>query len=274
MYTTFLPIVSTTARNLKAGYAPSSHADLTERIKLLGGVVEVRGWKLNNSIPKQVGGSPYLPCWWCDMSAEVRGDKPIIWSQMHIPELRGETGGELLFLNEPDMFYYGHIGQCEITPHRAAVLYMDVKQRFPNIQLVGVGISHIDYLNNFKWLRLFIEQVIKLSKQLPEFSAWDTHTYLSTGNPLDIIDSLQTTLHSYGINANRFFISEWGACTPERVYEMRRAFDSDSRIVKHYYYCQYDAWWDGDGRCTSLFIENTKPLMLSPLGVAWVDAGK
>ena len=273
-YSIYLPMVSTPTKNMKAGFAPSSHKQIEERIKLLGGVVGVRGWKLGNNIPQTVGNAPYTPCWWCDMSAEKRGGKVQILDQMHVVDMAGKRGGELLFLNEPDMAHYGRRGQCDITPHRAAVLYLHAKDVAPDVQLIGLGLSHVDYQNNFQYLGLFIDQVLKLSGKLPEFWAWDTHTYLDTGNPLDPIDAMQEFLHSKGITANRFYISEWGACTPERVYEMRKAFDGDSRIIKHYYYCQYNAVWDGDGRCTSLFVENKEPLTLSPLGVAWVNAGK
>jgi hypothetical protein len=208
------------------------------------------------------------------MSAEKRGGKVVIRDQMHVIEKAAKRGRELLFLNEPDMAYHGRMGQCDIHPHRAAVLYLHAKEVAPELRLIGLGISHIDYQQGFAYLGLFIDQVIKLSGRPPEFWAWDLHTYLDTGDPLAPIDAMQTFLAGRGIVAERFYISEWGACTAERVAEMRRAFEADERIAAHFYYCQYNAVWDGPNRCTSLFVEGSNPLRLSPLGEAWVAAGR
>jgi hypothetical protein len=274
-FSVFLPLVSTPAKpEFKAGYAPSSHQDLAERIRLLGGVSAVRGWKLGNNIPDKLGGADYTPCWWCDMSAEKRGGKIVIRDQMHVISQAAKRDTELLFLNEPDMAKYGRGGQCDISPHRAAVLYLYARETAPDVKLIGLGLSHLDYLNGFQFLGAFIDKVAALSGSLPDFWAWDTHNYIDNGDPLAPIDALQTFLHGRGIVANRFYISEWGACTPDRVGAMRRAFDGDARIIRHYYYCQYEAVWDGEGRCTSLFVEGSKPLRLSPLGEAWVAAGQ
>lgn len=271
IYKAFLPFIAKpSAPELKAGLAASSHKDITERVRLLGGVAGVRGWKLGASMPEKIGGADYVPCWWCDMSAEVRGGKAVIRDQMHVPKLAEKRGTPLLFLNEPDV---GR-GQCDITPHRAAVLYLYMKETMPDLKLIGLGISHLDYLNGFQWLGLWIEQVIRLSGKVPEFWAWDLHHYIIDRPPLAPIDALQDFLLRRGVVTDRFYISEWGACTPERVEETRRAFDADPRIVKHFYYCQYEATWDGDGRCTSLFVEGSKPLRLSDLGEAWVRAGQ
>jgi hypothetical protein len=172
------------------------------------------------------------------------------------------------------MAHYCHIGQCDISPHRAAVLYLYARETAPDVKLIGLGLSHLDYQNGFQFLGAFIDNVVRLSGSLPDFWAWDTHTYLNEGDPLAPIDAMQTFLHGRGITANRFYISEWGACSADRVGAMRRAFDGDARIIRHYYYCQYEAVWDGDGRCTSLFVEGSSPLRLSPLGEAWVAAGQ
>jgi hypothetical protein len=208
------------------------------------------------------------------MSAEVQNKKAVIRDQMHVIPKAEKRGKELLFLNEPDMAHYGQVAQCDIKPRRAAVLYMYAKEVAPDVKLIGLGLSHLDYQNGFEYLGAFIDNVVRLSGSLPDFWAWDCHTYLDTGDPLAPIDALQTFLHGRGVAANRFYISEWGACSADRGGAMRRAFDGDGRIIRHYYYCQYEAVWDGEGRCTSLFVEGSKPLKLSPLGEAWVAAGQ
>jgi hypothetical protein len=121
---------------------------------------------------------------------------------------------------------------------------------------------------------MFIEQVIGLSGRTPDFWAWDTHNYIFDQPPLAIIDALQAFLLSRGIVANRFYVSEWAGDTPERVEAWRRAYDNDPRIAWHGNYCQYNATWDGDNRFTSLFVEGSNPLQLSPLGAAWVRGGQ
>ena len=276
-YRAFLPIAMnshTPPRPLKAGLAASSHEHLAERVELLGGVVGVRGWKLGTGgIPVRVGGADYVPCYWCDLSAEVRNGKAAVQSQLHVPKLAAARGEPLLFLNEPDMSLYGHFGQCDISPNRAAVLYLDVVERFPDLALVGPGISHLDYLHGFQWLGQWIDGVQRLSGKLPHMAAWDIHNYLIDRPALAPIDALQAFLLSKGIVANRFYVSEWGVQTPEQMTAVRRAFDGDPRVDRHFYYDQYMAVWDGPTR-HSLFVEGSNPLRLSPLGEAWVAAGR
>lgn len=271
--TTYLPLVTGAVLPLKAGLAASSHDNILERIALLGGVAAIRGWQLGSEVPTSIGATPYVPCWWCDTFTRAAPNEPIqVVSQLHVPDLLAGSEGELLFLNEPDLSLYGHHGQCEASPRKAAVLYAHAKERLPLMRFIGVGISHLDYLNGFQWLRAWIGEVVAITGQVPQLWAWDTHHYIMEGDPLAPINALEAVLAEFGIVSPRFYISEWAACTPERVREMRIAFDNDPRIMRHFYYDQTYAWWDGDGRCTMLF-EQEGELRLSELGRAWVEAG-
>lgn len=270
---TYLPIVSNTTPPPKAGLAASSHDNILERIALLGGVAAIRGWQLGGEVPSTIGATPYVPCWWCDTYTRAAPNEPIqVVSQLHVPDLLVGSEGELLFLNEPDLSLYGHHGQCEASPRKAAVLYAHAKERLPHMRFIGAGVSHLDYINGFQWLRAWIGEVIALTGNVPQMWAWDIHHYIPDGNPLEPINALCAVLSEFGVESPRIYVSEWAACTAERVRETRIAFDTDPRIVRHFYYDQTYAWWDGDGRCTMLFEQEGEP-RLSELGQAWVEAG-
>ena len=113
-----------------------------------------------------------------------------------------------------------------------------------------------------------------MTNNAPQMAAWDIHHYVPTGDPLSPVDALEAWLAERGVYNPQFFISEWGACTPERVAEMKTAFDNDERVLKHFFYDQFAATWDGDGRCTMLFEEGSEPLRLSPLGRAFAEEGR
>jgi hypothetical protein len=150
-------------------------------------------------------------------------------------------------------------------------MYVHTRKVAPLAKIVGVGISHNDYLGGFLWLRLFMDGVLRETGALPEFTHWDIHTYLQAGDPLAPVDALQSFLAEYGILSPTFFISEWGAETPERTVEMKRAFDNDPRIIRHYWYDQYMATWDGDNRKIQLFEEKSEPLQLSDIGRSYLS---
>jgi len=275
MFTTFLPIVASGGRVVKAGLAPSSHHRLEERVAALGrrNVAGIRGWKLGEAIPERVAGVPYLPNFWCDVSAEVRDGTAVVRSQLHVADLLAGRS-ELLFLNEPDLAMYGRYGQCDISPHRAAVLYRWLRHRWPELRLIGPCVSHVDYQHGWRWVGAWITEVQRvMGGALPEMWAWDCHNYLMYEPPLAIVDSLQAFLIGRGIEAGRFCLSEWGADTAVRVAEMRRAFDGDDRIWRHYFYDQTFAFWDGAGRSLMLFEEDEEAAELSVLGRAWLEAG-
>lgn len=268
--TLFLPFVAA-EETYKGGIAASSTRNITERVETFG-FSFVRGWQLGGMPPTTRGGVRYVPNLWCNnYSRVVDGEVVAMRDQLFLIDLLASVDydGYLLFLNEPDLTFYGHRGQCEITPHGAAILYLYTIGELPNAKLLGPGVSHIDYLNGWSWTMRFIEATIELSGSPPDFYAWDFHTYLSTGPPLAIIDGFEYMLSLYGITNPIFTISEWGNCDPYRLIHMKEAFDNDDRVYLHAIYTQEYAVWDGVGRCILLTEEGVKPLRLTQLGVAY-----
>jgi hypothetical protein len=266
-HTTYLPHIQ--VQPGKAGIAFAAHANAAERLALLNGEISWwRGWQR---------GSPAGPLWgihptqalWCDFYYSRHSGNKLI-PQLPAIELPESFDGYLLFLNEPDVAFYNHPPQCAADPRRAAQLYTHVKAELPNAKLVGPGISHLDYINGFRWLEAWWKEVVTITGSPPHMDAWDIHNYIGGGDPLAPYDALEAWLSKRGVNNPQFFISEWGACDPARVHEMRQAFENDDRIVRHYIYEQTGAWWD-ENACIILFEERHQHLRLSPLGLAYMD---
>ncbi|MBK8990156.1 MAG: hypothetical protein IPM39_29515 [Chloroflexi bacterium] len=268
-YVMWLPVVAS-GNAPKAGVAFSSHTDGAARVALLGrSVAYWRGWQVGGSLPGDQWGLKYTPSLWCDFFAR-QGVTLELRPQMHVLDALGPNyARELLFLNEPDLAFYGHHGQCEVSPYRAAQLYAHVREKLPHARLVGPGISHVDYQNDFQWLEAWWRAVVALTGEPPDMAAWDVHNYIQQGDPLAPYDALEAWLEARGVDSPRFWISEWGSCSPARTRLMRAAFDSDPRIERHYWYDQYKAYWDGEPRCMTLF-EEQGPLRLTAVGEAFI----
>lgn len=269
-YVMWLPVVAS-GNAPKAGVAFSSHTDGAARVALLGrSVAYWRGWQVGGSLPGDQWGLKYTPSLWCDFFAR-QGVTLELRPQLHVLDLLGrDYPGPLLFLNEPDMAFYGRHGQCEVSPFRAAQIYAHTKAKLPNAQIIGPGLSHTDYENDFQWLDAWWNAVVALTGKPPEMYAWDIHNYIQTGSPVAPYNALAAWLMERGVENPRFWISEWGSCSPARTRLMKAAFDADPRIEHHYWYDQYMATWDGEPRCMSLFVEGRSPLQLSDVGRAFM----
>lgn len=265
----FLPFVAhQPLRPVKAGVAFSSHTDFAERVALLGGKVRFwRGWAVWGQAPPVIAGLLPTPCLTRDFYYRANTAAPLDGQLILLDYLGAGYDGYLLFLNEPN-----EAAQADMQIRRAVQMYVHTRAVVPHAKLVGVGVSHNDYLNGFPWMRAFVDGVRRETGQVPQMAHWDIHTYLQAGAPLAPVDALEAMLAEYGIVAPTFFISEWGADTAERTVEMKRAFDGDSRIVRHYWYDQYMAEWDGDHRPIQLFEEGSAPLRLSAIGEAFLAA--
>jgi len=268
MHKIFLPIINNGDR-AKAGIAFSSHVDAYVRIPLLGdSVSHWRGWRNNGNVGTR---------WGLENTPSLHTDLYWQWrpgiqnwrleSQFHILDnLGADYDGYLLFVNEPDL-------KTELHPIRMAQLYLHVKHFMPNVKLVGPGLSHRDYQAGFSWFNAWYEAVVRISGVPPDMYAWDIHNYMATEPPLAPYDALEALLLTKGVENSRFWVSEWGADNPERLLEMKRAFDNDPRILRHNWYDQYAAWWDGDDRRLHLFsggLEGPGAIRLSDLGYAFV----
>lgn len=270
-YVVWLPVVIS-GNAPKAGVAFSSHAEGAQRVALMSGRVAYwRGWQVGAALPGDLWGLQYTPVLWCDFFAR-KGVAVELQPQMQVLDLLGpDYDGPLLFLNEPDLGFYGHHGQCEVSPYRAAQLYVHVRKKLPAARLVGPGISHVDYESGFLWLEAWWRAVVVLTGKPPEMYAWDIHNYIPTGNPVAPYNALEAWLLARGVAGPRFWVSEWGSCSPARVRLMKAAFDNDPRIERHYWYDQYKAYWDAAPRCMTLFEEDG-PLRLTAVGEAFLGS--
>lgn len=259
----FLPILFAGEHEpSKAGYAPSSHARLDERVAQMPADIQYwRGWQRTQPAGDRYGLRATQGLW-CDFYYHPIYSGGRLIPQYGAIDLPEDFDGYLLFLNEPDL-----PGQCSASPKRAAQLYTHIKATLPNAQLVGPGISDRDWVAGFAWLEAWWTAVVQLTGEPPRMAAWDVHNYTDTAPPLAPYDSLEKWLRVRGVEKPKFFVSEWGACTVERIIEMRSAFDADPRIIRHYIYDQTGAEWDGPGRCIILFDEST--MEMTALGRAW-----
>ena len=247
----------------------SSHTLAQEKAGLLSGSISsYRTWQINEGL-SPIHGLELHPNFWCDIYFLPPN---FLLSQLPVFDLLGsEYDGYLLFLNEPDLSSYGMHGQCEVTPRRGAELYVYTKAMLPLAKIVGPGISHVDYYNDFMWLTKWFNHVVSLTGGPPQMYAWDIHTYVQDGDPLAPVNALEQFLVSRGVTEPKFFISEWGSCNVGRLIEMKVAFDNDDRVLSHSIYEQSHAYWDGESRCILLFDESSSPLELTELGEAFVN---
>ena len=268
----YLPLIADGQQPPKSGLAFSSHRDAAERAALLGDTVHYwRGWQIGGSLPGDQWGLEFTPSLWCDFYWHGIYSQGMFRPQMQVLNLLGpDYDGYLLFLNEPDQAYYGLSGQCAMSPRQAAHMYVHIKSFMPQVKLVGPGISHIDYLNGFRWLGEWFDFVVHYTGSPPDIHAWDIHTYLRTGPPLAPYDALEAWLATRGVYSPIFWITEYGACDPYRLRHMIDSFEADPRIKRYYLYEQYMATWDGDSRCILLFEEGSDPIRLTQLGWAFV----
>ena len=271
-YAVHLPIVADGREPPKSGIAFSSHRDAQERVDLLEGTVHYwRGWQVGNSLPGDRWGLEFTPSLWCDFYWHRQHSQGMFRPQMQVLDLLGpDYDGYLLFLNEPDLAYYGMSGQCAMSPRQAAHMYVHIKSFMPKVKLVGPGISHVDYLNGYRWLGEWFDFVVHYTGETPQMHAWDVHTYLRTGPPLAPYDALQAWLAARGVYDPIFWITEYGSCDPHRLRYMMDSFEADPRIRRYYIYEQFGATWDGDGRCILLFYEDERPIKLTLLGRVFV----
>jgi len=244
----------------------STHERAAERVAILDGSVGYyRAWQIGERLQGDQWGLTFVPSLWCDFYWHPRHSNGQFRPQLHVLELLGrDYDGYLLFLNEPDL-----PGQCNISPFRAAQIYIHTRAVLPNAKLVGPGISHeqVPYRQNFAWLSAWWREVLRLTGQPPDMYAWDLHLYWHPGDPLAPYDAFEIWLNERGVKDVKFFISEWGVCNPDRVAEWRRAFDNDPRILHHFF---YDQSRDGTGGCMTLFDFDNGELLLSPAGAAFV----
>jgi len=266
----FLPMVSVPAP--KAGVAFASHKDGQERVELLGDSVAYwRGWQ-RGGVAQDKWGLEATQSLWCDFYFHRHhSDGKLIYQMPTVEKLPKNFSGWLLLLNEPDLSYYGKPPQCAADPIRAAQIYSHVRQILPHAKIVAPAATEFDYKNDYEWLGLWWDEVVRITGQPPQVAAWDFHNYLQGGNPLAPYDALESWLNERGVTEPKFFISEWGACSVERMSEMKAAFDADERIVRHYIYEQYGATWDG-GACIVMFEgdSRTDKIRLTELGRAFL----
>jgi hypothetical protein len=265
-HVTHLPFIAHNHRPVvKAGIAFSSHVHFNERVQLLGQTVKFwRGWAVFSGAPVSTAGLEPTPCLTRDFYYRPETDLPLDNQLRLLEYITPQHNNYLLFLNEPN--------ESKFPISRAVEMYVHTRKVCPQALLVGPGISHIDYTKGFPWLREWIDAVRKSTGSIPQMNAWDIHNYMQETDPLAPVNALQSVLAEYGILNPKFFISEWGASTPQRTTEMKRAFDNDPRIVRHYWYDQYMATWDGDDRQIQLFVEDSNPLQLSDIGRAFISA--
>ncbi len=264
---TFLPFVSTSpAPPIKAGVAFSAHEQFAERVALLRGTVaHWRGWAVFGDAPIVTAGLEPTPCLASDFYYRPDTAYPLDNQLRLLDYLGAGYRGYLLFLNEPN--------ESNLEIRQAVRMYVHARKVCPHARLVGPGISHVEHATGFPWLRQWLDAVITETGGLPQMTAWDIHNYIQDGDPLAPVNALQAVLQEYGVVDPKFFISEWGAVTPERTAEMRRAFDLSPLILRHYFYDQYMAVWDGENRPMQLFTEGHAPLRLSDIGEAFVQTG-
>lgn len=264
----YLPVVM--RPESKAGVAFSSHVYMEERVRLMGGDVAYwRGWQ-RSGLAQDLWGLQGTQSVWCDFYFHPYHSRGQLRPQLGaLEKLPPDFDDYLLFLNEPDLVFYGHPPQCAAAPRRAAQIYVHVKTVLPQARLVGPGISHIDYVNGFEWLGAWWDEVVRLTGESPQMAVWDMHHYIAYGDPLAPFDALEAWLEERGVENPRFFVSEYGACDGERLVEMRDAFERDPRIVRYYLYEQYGAWWD-TGACIVLFEERHGHMRLNEMGRVFV----
>ena len=249
----------------------SSHERFAERVALLDRqVAHWRGWQRARPAVPLAGLAPTQGLW-CDFYFNR------VWSNgkliAQLPQLDGFNASFddwFLFLNEPDLAHYGHGGQCSADPLRSAQLYSHVRGVLPNAKLVAPAVTIYDWQNGYEWLGLWIKAVRRVTGSLPDVAAWDIHIYTDTGDPLAPINDMEKFLRRAGYDDPVFFISEWGTCDVARMRAMRKAYDTDPRIVRHFIYEQFGAVWDGENRCIILAEDVGGVLQLTPLGRAYL----
>lgn len=206
-----------------------------------------QGWTISFDEIDGMTALPHIPCpygYW-------PGDPDVDFLQLLETRLadyqrsNSAYDGILLVLNEPDLE-----SQCLLSPQEAIEFYRAVAIICPSCQLTFPQVSHQDYWAGWQWLGEFLA-LYRAGGYYPPIAYGAIHSYVWQEPPHMLLDSYGQLLDGYGIVTQGWIVSEWGACTPESLADMYRAYEADSRVLIHLYF----APWFHEGNCTNLFTD-------------------
>lgn len=155
---------------------------------------------------RALGGS-----WLYDWSSQPTGDEfteavPMLWGAASVGLPLGGNSRWLLGFNEPD-----RPEQANLTPERAAVLWRQVEERYPDRQLVSPAPSDRDIW----WLARMRAAYTELYGRDPRFDALACHCYRQTAAEcIMLVRQFVTWAHEWGVTGGVWvtefaFIPAW-----------------------------------------------------------------
>lgn len=140
-----------------------------------------------------------------------------------IPE---DYPGLIMFLNEPDLE-----SQCTMEPTEGVAFYKRVREDYPEAQIVGPALSHLDcWENNCDWLREFYYILAQENYPFPDYV--DVHDYLNQSPEL-LLDRYRQLLIGFGV-VPKFRIGEFGRFNPDLAYQAIKYYDSECSDCEAY----------------------------------------
>lgn len=193
-------------------------------------------YALRYPFPKDLG-IEYIPFFWCDQYPSLKWPTDYNYFDQ-LAKLPDGYSGYLLFLNEPDLRGGDVDGwQCDRTPRQAAYIYKAVKEMCQRCVIVGPNVSHIDYLQNWKWLREFYEQIELLGLEPPDIAAVHDYTEQPTQK---MITSLFILFSQFDDTPETMWVTEFATCNTDLAKQNIEYFKSDDRVERY-------AWFTGKG---------------------------
>lgn len=267
----YLPIVAYYQPNQ---YQGAAWAGMGARQPLDAEILSIRvahGWgtyPTSESVSKRTSdGILHIQHVWCDLYPPhdyLNGTNLLQRAQDNIPST---YTGPILFANEPDLKGSLTGGQCDRTPRQVAFLYLQLREMFPNAELIGPQVSHLDWDNNWAWLRAFYNEITNMGLPMPD--KMGLHAYSQT-NPDDMIQSALNLAANYYEQSPKIWITEYGSCNPNMMQAMTSYYRQSPHI--EYYFVFTPRWWRDPqfATCLNLFTD-METYQLTPVGYGYLQ---
>lgn len=245
-HTMYLPVILNRpcAVSESAGVSWMYFPNQNELKRLCGSwYYHMSGWRNLDSYVSSGG----IPVMWCDYDR---------WGNDYYDIARDvlteSYDGTILVLNEPDRW-----DQCDRNAYESAVIVHTFLELLPHAKLIFPNIVHMESLAPF------LDTYYGLYGEYPVPYRWGMHNYTTYRSAEEEINIFCSVLESRGIECNNIWITEYGSCNPDLVYEKTRDIISSDRVEK------FAVFTNRDGGCYTMIDDSNN---LTDIGEAYIRA--
>ena len=158
----------------------------------------------------------FIPFIWCDYGTSSPYDPPNSESTNLIKlaqtNLDPDYDGYLLIFNEPN-FFNSNNPQCDKHPDEAAQIYVQIRNAFPNAQIVGPNLSESGLYSAIDYVELWRTEVLNLTGQYPNVVGYGVHSYrLNHNSTLNFLNDFYQAMQTWGEGEKELWLTEFGFC--------------------------------------------------------------